>query len=87
MDEDFTQYLGGMKRELVGKMDTETHEGFAPVERRHLIFSKRRFQPTPRRSGACPKNTVTLESEYKQTRRELAERWERVEKLEIGEAA
>ena len=97
MDEDLKQYLDEMKRELRGAMDraaeafatelsalrTETRDGLDRVDRR-LDLQGLMLSTNTKALGGLLENTVTLESEYKQTRREIGELRGRVEKLESG---
>ena len=61
----------------------EMRDGFARVDRR-LDLQGLILSSNTKALGGLLENTVTLESEYKQTRQEITELRQRVEKLESG---
>ena len=67
----------------VGALHTEVREGFDRVDRR-LDLQGLMLSTSTKALGGLLENTVSLETEYKQTRKEIGELRGRVEKLEGG---
>jgi hypothetical protein len=100
MDQELKRNLDEMEGRLVGRLDraaeafatelgqlrTEMREGFDRVDRR-LDLQGLMLSTNTKALGGLLENTVTLESEYRQTRKEIGELRQRVDKLEGGRAA